>query len=322
MTVNLKDVFLAHNRMQGIVKRTPCDYSPELSQLTKGEVYLKCENYQITGSFKLRGALSKMAALTDEEKERGVITASAGNHAQGVAYVARSLGIDAKVVIPENGSKTKIENCRRMGANVVLAGQDYDGSEIKAWEIAKEEERTYVHAFDDPLIWAGQGTVALEMLQDVPTLDNLLVPAGGGGLIVGIAMAAKAINPEIKVYAIQPETSIPWYASFKNGVYTKVETFDSLADGLTGDISPSMVPTFNKIIDDVAIVTEEEIAKGMVWLIDKHHMVVEGAGAVGVSLLLSDRLDVSGKKVGVVLSGCNVDTEVIKNVLQALPSCS
>jgi threonine dehydratase len=316
MNISLKDVFLAHKRMQGIVKRTPCDYSPELSRLTGGEIYLKCENYQLTGSFKLRGALSKMAALTDEEKERGVITASAGNHAQGVAYVSRSLGIDAKVVIPENGSKTKIDNCRRMGANVVLAGLDYDGSEVRAWEIAKEEERTYVHAFDDPLIWAGQGTVALEMLQDVPALDILLVPAGGGGLIVGIAMAAKAINPEIKVYAIQPETSIPWYASFKNGVYTHVETFDSLADGLTGDISPSMVPLFNTVIDDVFIVTEEEIAKGMVWLIDKHHMVVEGAGVVGVSLLLSERLEVSNKNVGVVLSGCNVDTEVIKNVLK------
>ena len=318
MTIGLKDIFLAHKRMQGIVKRTPFDLSPVLSELTGGEIYLKCENYQTTGSFKLRGAVNKMSALTDEEKRRGVVTASAGNHAQGVAYVARSLGIDAKVVIPENGSKTKIANCRRMGANVVIAGRDYDGSEVRAWEIAGEEDRTYVHAFDDPLIWAGQGTISLEMLQDVPDLDILLVPAGGGGLITGMALAAKEIHPKIKVFAIQPETSIPWYTSFKNGVYTPVEMFDSLADGLTGDISPSMVPLFNQIIDDVFLVTEEEVAMGMYWLIHEQQMLVEGSGAVGVSLLLSKKealFDVTDKKVGIVLTGRNVDTEVIKDLL-------
>ena len=315
MKIGLKDFFLAHKRMQGIVKRTPFDLSYFLSEFTGGEVYLKCENYQITGSFKLRGAVNKMSALTHEERVRGVVTASAGNHAQGVAYVARSLGIDAKVVIPENGSKTKIANCRRMGANVLIAGRDYDGSEVKAWEIAGEEGRTYVHAFDDPLIWAGQGTISLEMLQDVPDLDILLVPAGGGGLITGVALAAKEINPGIKVFAIQPETSTPWYTSFKNGVYTQVEMFDSLADGLTGDISPSMVPLFNQIVDDVFLVTEEEVAQGMLWLIREQQMLVEGSGAVGISLLLSKRLDVSNKKVGIVLSGRNVDTEVIKDIL-------
>ena len=313
--INLKDIFLAHKRMEGIVRRTPCDFSPVLSEITGGEIYLKCENYQTTGSFKLRGAVNKMAALTEEERARGVVTASAGNHAQGVAYVSRQLGIDAKVVIPENGSKTKIENCRRMGANVLIAGRDYDGSEKRAWEIVTEEGRTYVHAFDDPLIWAGQGTAALEMLQDVPDLDVLLIPAGGGGLITGMAIAAKEINPKIKIYAIQPETSTPWHASFKNGSYTHVEMFDSLADGLTGDISPSMVPLFNQIVDDVFIVTEAEVARGMFWLISQQQMLVEGSGAVGVSLLLSKRLDVSNQKVGLILTGRNLDTEVIKDIL-------
>jgi len=313
MEINLKTIFEAHQKMHGIVKRTPFDLSPLLSE--QGQVYLKCENYQTTGSFKLRGAVTKMLALSEEEKARGVVTASAGNHAQGVAYVAKKLGINAKIVIPENGSKTKIENTRRMGANVVIAGRDYDGSEEKAWEICKKEGRTYVHAFNDPYIWSGQGTVGLEMLQDVPDLDIILVPAGGGGLIRGVAEATKSINPAIKVYAIQPETSTPWYTSFKNGKYTHVEMFDSLADGLTGDIAPDMVPDFNRLIDDVFLVTEEEVAKGMYWLIKQQHMLVEGSGAVGVSLLLEKKLDISGKKVGVVLSGSNVDISIVKNIL-------
>ncbi|MDL2294041.1 pyridoxal-phosphate dependent enzyme [Ruminococcaceae bacterium OttesenSCG-928-D13] len=315
MDIGLKEILTAHQKMQGIVKRTPFDASPILSEVTGGEVWLKCENYQTTGSFKLRGAVSRMTTLTDEEKARGVVTASAGNHAQGVAYVARRLGIDAKIVIPENGSKTKIENTRRMGANVVIAGRDYDASEAKAWEISKEEGRTYVHAFNDPYIWAGQGTVGLEMMQDAPDLDIVLVPAGGGGLIRGIATAVKAINPAVKVIAIQPETSTPWYTSFKNGAYTHVEMFDSLADGLTGDIAPEMVPRFNELIDEVYLVSEEEVAKGMFWLAKQQHMLVEGSGAVGVSLLLEGKLDVKGKKVGVVLTGSNVDTKIVKDIL-------
>jgi len=315
MDFNIKSIYEAHQKIRDIVKRTPFDYSPQLSNLAGGEVYLKCENYQTTGSFKLRGAVNKMLTLTSEEKARGVVTASAGNHAQGVAYVAQKLGIDAKIVIPKNGSKTKIENTKRMGANVVIAGEDYDGSEAKAWVISNEEGRTYVHAFNDAYIWAGQGTVGLEMLQDIPDLDIILVPAGGGGLIRGVAEAVKSINPSIKVYGIQPETSTPWYTSFKNGCYTHVKMFDSLADGLTGDIAPEMVPDFNRLIDDVFLVTEKEIAKAMYWLIKHQHILVEGSASVGVSLLLDNKLDVSGKKVGIILTGCNVDTKVVKDIL-------
>jgi len=315
MDIDLKAVFEAYKKMHGVVKRTPFDFSPLLSELAGGDIYFKCENYQTTGSFKLRGAVNKMLALSDEEKSRGVVTASAGNHAQGVAYVARKLGIDAKIVIPENGSKTKIESTRRMGANVVIAGRDYDGSEAKAWEISKTEGRTYVHAFNDPYIWAGQGTVGLEMMQDIPDLDMVLVPAGGGGLIRGVAEVVKGINPNTKIYGIQPETSTPWYTSFKQGTYTHVEMFDSLADGLTGDIAPEMVPDFNRLVDDVFLVTEGEVAEGMYWLMKQQHMLVEGSGAVGVSLLLNKKLDVAGKKVGVILTGCNVDTKVVKDIL-------
>jgi len=315
MNINLKTILEAHQKMQGIVKRTPFDLSPLLSERFGAKVYLKCENYQTTGSFKLRGAVNKMLTLTSEEKARGVVTASAGNHAQGVAYVAQKLGIDAKTVIPKNGSKTKIENTKRMGANVVIAGEDYDGSEAKAWEISSAEGRTYVHAFNDPHIWAGQGTVGLEMLQDIPDLDLILVPAGGGGLIRGVAEAVKAINPSIKVYGIQPETSTPWYTSFKKGCYTHVEMFDSLADGLTGDIAPEMVPHVVSMIDDVFLVTENEIAQAMYWLIKHQHMLVEGSASVGVALLLENKLDIANKKVGIILTGCNVDAAIVKNIL-------
>jgi threonine dehydratase len=315
MDINLADIFEARQKLRGRVKRTPLDFSPLLSELTGGQIYFKCENLQTTGSFKLRGAFNKMLALTDEEKAKGVVTASAGNHAQGVAYVANLLGIDAKIVIPENGAKTKIEATRRMGANVIIAGRGYDGSEVKAWEISKTESRTYVHAFDDPFIWAGQGTAGLEVMEDLPDLDIMLIPAGGGGLFRGAATVIKAINPKVKVYAIQPETSTLWHASFKNGKYTRVEIFDSLADGLTGDISPGMVPAFNRLADDVFIVKEEDIAFAMHWLIDAHHMLVEGAGAVGAALLLSGGIDVSGKKVGTILTGCNADTKIVKGIL-------
>ena len=315
MSVNLKDILKAKQNVEKIAKRTPFEYSPILSELTGGQVYFKCENYQTTGSFKLRGAANKMASLSEEEKSYGVVTASAGNHAQGVAYVAKLLGIDAKIVIPENGSKTKIENTRRLGANVVIAGKDYDESEVKAWEICKEENRTYVHAFDDPLIWAGQGTAGLEIMEDAADLDAVLIPAGGGGLFFGVASAIHAVNPETKIYAIQPANSTPWHASFKNGKYTPVEMFDSLADGLVGGIEASMVPEFNRLADDVFLVTEESIAGGMYWLMKHHRMIVEGSGAVGVSLLLDKALDISGKKVGIVLTGSNVDINIVKDIL-------
>ena len=314
MAVNLKDILQAKQKIEKFVKRTPFEYSPLLSELTGGQVYLKCENYQATGSFKLRGAANKMVSLSDEEKSCGVVTASAGNHAQGVAYVAKLLGISAKIVIPESGSKTKIESTKRMGANVVISGKDYDESEVKAWEICKDEKRTYVHAFNDPLIWAGQGTVGLEMMEDIADLDAVLVPAGGGGLFLGVASAVNAINPETKVYAIQPKNSPPWYASFKNGKHTAVEMFDSLADGLVGGIEASMVPEFNRLAEDVFLVSEQSIAEGMYWIMKHYRMIVEGSGTVGVSLLLDKELDLTGKKIGVILTGSNVDIDVVKDI--------
>ena len=315
MDIGLKEILEAQRTIQGKVQRTPFVLSPMLSDLTKGKIYFKCENYQTTGSFKLRGALNKMMALTEREKACGVVTASAGNHAQGVAFAAQKFCINAKIVIPENGSKTKIENTRCMGANVVIAGRDYDESEEKAWIISKEEGRIYVHAFNDPHIWAGQGTIGLEMVQDIPDLDIILIPAGGGGLFRGVATAVKSINPNIEVYAVQPETSTPWYTAFKNGAYTRVKMFDSLADGLTGDIAADMVPDFNRLADDVLLVTEEEIAKGMYWLIKQQHMIVEGSGAVGVSVLINKKLNAADKKVGIILTGCNVDAKIIKDIL-------
>lgn len=316
MSIQLTDIWQARNNIQHIIKKTPMDVSPLLSDMIGGEVFLKAECLQTTGSFKLRGAANKMMSLTEEQRQRGVVTASAGNHAQGVGYVSRLLGIDATIVIPENGSKTKIENTRRLGANVVLHGNLYDESEAKSYEIEKSEGKTYVHAFCDPWIIAGQGTVGLEMLEACPDLEVLLVPAGGGGLITGIATAAKTINPKIQVYGFQPETSCPWYEAKKQGIYVKVPFGDSYADGLVGDIAPEMVPEFNCLVDDVILLSEAEIGRAMSFLIKQHRLIVEGSGAVGVAAILENKLNLAGKKVGVVLSGSNVDSKVIQEVLQ------
>lgn len=315
MNISLLDIIKAKEIMKSVAKETPFEFSPVLSESSKGEVFLKLENLQRTGSFKIRGAMNKISSLTKEEIKKGIVTASAGNHAQGVAYVSKMLGIHATIVIPESAPLTKIENTKRYGVEVVLKGKDYDDSERIAHEIEKDFGKTYVHAFNDPYIIAGQGTVGYEMLIEQPDLDMILVPAGGGGLISGIARAAKFINPSIKVIGIQPQTSPPWYAAHKNKKYVKVDMYDSLADGLTGDIYPDMVEDFNKYVDDVILVDEDAIGKALYWLIKHHHQIAEGSSVVGIAAILDKRINVEGKKVGVVVTGSNIDSEKIKHIL-------
>lgn len=315
MEIKLIDILKASDNIKGIVRKTPLEYSYHLSKLTDANIYLKLENQQKTGSFKLRGATNKIKSLTKEEMKKGVVTASAGNHAQGVAYVSNMLDIDAKIVVPTTAPKTKIESTKRLGANVIVHGKDYDGSEEYAYEIEKNEDRTFVHAFNDPKIIAGQGTIGLELLDDNKDLDIVLVPAGGGGLISGIARACKYIKPDIKIIAIQPEVSKPWYEAFKNKKYTKIEMFDSLADGLVGDIHADMVDDFNKYVDDVVLVSEDSIKKALYYLIDKHHQIAEGSSVVGIAALLDNKIDVKGKNIATIITGCNIDTIKVKEII-------
>ncbi len=315
MAIKLIDVMGAEKRISKYIQRTPMEYSPKLSAELDAEIYLKLECRQTTGSFKLRGAANKLLQLTEEEKAAGAVTASAGNHAQGVAYMSRELQLDTTIVIPESAPLTKIENTKRFGVNVVVQGKDYDDSERIAHELEKESGRTYVHAFDDPMIMAGQGTVGLEMLEDVSDLDVVIVPVGGGGLMTGVATAVKGINPAAKVVGVQPEVSKPWYEAFHQKKYVLEEFGDSWADGLTGDISPSMIDDFNAVVDDMVLVDEEAIQAAIYYMIDKHHQIVEGSGVAGIAALQSGKIDVKGKKVGIVVTGSNLDTKRVKIIV-------
>ncbi|MGL4858514.1 MAG: threonine ammonia-lyase [Enterobacteriaceae bacterium] len=298
MHLTLKEILQAQQSISAVILNTPLEYSPVLSELTGAKVHMKLENTQFTGSFKIRGASHKIACLSEQERKKGIVTASAGNHALAVAYVAQKLGIDSKVVIPANGAQVKIEGTRRLGANVVLQGSSYDESEQAAHEIEAAEGRVYVHAFDDPQVIAGQGTIGVEIMMAQPDLDILLVPAGGGGLVCGIATAAKQFNPAIKVIAVQPQNSQPWLASFREKSYVKIETHASLADGLAGDISPNLVADFVRLVDDVLVVSEESIARAIFWYLDNHKTLVEGSGAVVIAALLDQQMDVAGYLCG------------------------
>jgi threonine dehydratase len=313
--VKLLDIIKAKDNIKNVIRETPLVYSPVLSDYGKGSVYLKLECHQKTGSFKLRGAANKMKSLSTEEKEKGVITASAGNHAQGVAFIARELGVDATIIIPENAPLTKIENTKRYGVNVVVEGKDYDESEKIAHLIEKEKDKTFVHPYSDPFTIAGQGTVGLEMIMSNPELDTIIVPAGGGGLITGIATAAKAINPNIRIIGVQPENSPVWYESFKNKKHMDVEYSDSLADGLVGEISESMVDDFVKLVDEVVLVSEDAIRNSIKWLMENHHIIAEGSSVVGLAAIQEEKINIEGKNVGIVISGSNIDLQVIAEIL-------
>jgi threonine dehydratase len=273
------------------------------------------EALQTTGSFKLRGAFTKLFSLTNEEREKGVITASAGNHAQGVAYASSHLHISALIVVPKTAPETKKAGIRRYGAELVEFGDNYDEAEAHAYELAKATGRTFVHAFEDNKIIAGQGTVGLEILLEQPDFDTLVVPAGGGGLICGVAVAAKAINPAIRVIGVQSHASPPWYYSFKEKKLVDVTYEDSLADGLHGGITQGNLDLALQVVDDIVLVTEEEIAHAMYWLSKEHHYMVEGSGAIGVAALLHGYLDLAGQKVCTILSGSNVDAGKLARII-------
>lgn len=315
MLIQLTDILGARKRIDSFIRKTPFEYSPKLSESLNAEVYLKLESCQITGSFKLRGAANKILQLTKEEKSAGIITASAGNHAQGVAYMAKALNVDTVIVIPESAPETKIENTKRYGVTVIVKGKDYDDSERIAHEMEKQTGRTYIHAYDDPMIMAGQGTVGLEMLQEESNLDMVIVPVGGGGLMTGVATAVKGINPNIKVIGVQPQVSKPWFEAFYQKKYIKEVFGDSWADGLTGDINATMIDDFNAVVDDMVLVDEESIQQSIFYMIDKHHLIVEGSGVAGIAALASGKIEAKGKKVGIVVTGSNFDTKRVKIIV-------
>ncbi len=319
MPFTLADVRAAHDRVRPSVVRTPTLHSKTLSEITGAEVWLKFENLQFTAAYKERGALNKLLQLGDNARKNGVIAASAGNHAQGLAYHGGRLGIPVTIVMPVSTPIVKVQQTRSHGAEVVLIGDDFDTAFAHACTLEKERGLTFVHPFDDPDIMAGQGTVAIEMLEDAPDLDMIIVPVGGGGLVSGIAVAAKGVKPDIKVIGVQSNRYPAMYC-IKTGQSIEGGG-DTLAEGIAvkvpGAISRQVVV---ELVDEMRIVSEAIIEEAISLLLDVEKTVVEGAGAAGLATLLPAkngvfRPEFEGKKVGVILTGGNIDPRFLANVI-------
>jgi threonine dehydratase len=315
--LELSDVLDARVRVEETARRTPLDYSHTFSDMTGAEVHLKLETFQRTGSFKIRGATNHVKTLSDEEKAAGVVTASAGNHAQGVALAATKSGVDSTIVMPENAPISKIKATRDYGATVELSGDDYDEAAERAHEIEREEGRTYVHAFDDEMVMAGQGTIGLEIIEDLPELDTAVVPIGGGGLIAGIATAIKEQKPEARVVGVQAEGASSAAESLRKGEVTQLDSVDTIADGIaTRSVGEQTFEVIEQRVDEVVTVSDSEIAVALTYLLERAKTLVEGAGAVALAALLSGAFDYEEDEVIVpALCGGNIDMNTLTTVI-------
>ena len=314
LPVTLADVQAAAEIIDGDVVRTPLSHSRTLSAITGAEVWVKFENQQFTAAFKERGALNKLTKLTDEQKKRGVIAASAGNHSQGVSYHARRLGIPATIVMAKTTPFNKVQHTRDHGARVLLEGMIFDEAKQYATELGEREDLTFIHPFDDTDIIAGQGTIGLEMLEQNPDLDTLVVPIGGGGLISGIAIAAKAQKPDIKIIGVEAAMYPGMYAIL-HGRAPKAGGA-TIAEGIAvKDVGEITREICKKLVDDVVLVEEEHLERAITLFVDIEKTVAEGAGAAGLAALLAHPSRFYGRKVGVVLCGGNIDTRLLASVL-------
>ena len=316
--LDLQQIKTAYERVQGVVHRTPFSYAPILSQISGYEVYLKKENLQRTGAFKLRGAFNRIASLVEQGDKGGVVAASAGNHAQGVAFAAKHFGIDATIIMPESTPLTKVQGVREFGANVILHGSNYDEAYAYAVTFGEENNYTFVHPFTDEEVMAGQGTIALEMLEEVPDLDAMIVPVGGGGLISGMSVATKALKPEMKIIAVSAEGAPAMKNSYDAGQPLDTTSVRTIADGIAvRDTSPVTLAYILKNVDSFESVCEDEIASAILFLLEKQKVLVEGAGSVGVAALMHQKIDLpKGSKVGIVLSGGNIDVTMLSLIIE------
>ncbi|MCJ8342048.1 MAG: threonine ammonia-lyase [Cetobacterium sp.] len=312
----LEDIKRAQEVIKDSIKRTPVVECPLLNNITGNEVFLKLENLQKTGSFKIRGALNKIANLTEQEKKNGVIASSAGNHAQGVALGAAAQGIKATIVMPATAPMAKVAATRSYGAEVVLEGSVYDDAYKKACEIQKETGATFLHPFDDKFVMAGQGTIGLEILEDIPNIDVVIVPIGGGGILSGISKALKSINPKIKVIGVESANAASMKEAIERNEVCEICSKPTIADGIAVRKAGSL--TFEIIrenVDDIVTVTEDEIARAILFLMERSKVVAEGAGATPVAALLAGKIDVKDKKVCAVISGGNIDINLVERIM-------
>ncbi|MDZ4740199.1 MAG: threonine ammonia-lyase [Alphaproteobacteria bacterium] len=314
MPVTLEDIKQAAALIKGAVERTPCHRSRTLSQLTGADVYLKFENLQFTASFKERGAVNKLTSLTPEERRRGVIAMSAGNHAQGVAYHATRLGIPSTIVMPETTPYVKVKYTLAHGARVIQKGMTLADCDHIAHEIAAKEGLVFVHPYDDDKIIAGTGTVALEMLEDFPEIDTLVVPVGGGGLIAGMAIAARAMKPGVRMVGVETRLFPSMYNALKHG--NEPIGGRTIAEGIAvKNVGAKTTEICGRLLDDVLLVSEESIERAIALLLAIEKSVVEGAGAAGFAAMLQHPEQFAGRKVGLVLCGGNIDPRLLSNVI-------
>ena len=315
--VTIADIWEAHKLLKPHLHHTPLAASRTLYDITGAEVYLKAENMQRSGSFKVRGASYKLSRLSEEEYRRGVIAASAGNHAQGVAIAAAQYKIPCTIVMPETAPLVKVMATQGYGARVVLHGFNYDDAYQRCLELQEETGATFVHAFDDPDVIAGQGTLGLEMLSDLPDADAIVVPIGGGGLIAGIAIAARALRPNITIIGVQAAGASSCRTSLDAGELCTLPTITTIADGIAvkrpGELTFSLI---QRLVDDVILVNDEEIIAAVLLLMERNKLLVEGAGAAGVAALLSGTLELKGKKVIVPLTGGNIDINLVGRFIE------
>jgi threonine dehydratase len=315
--IEVADIREAGKRLAGIVAETPCSYSETLSSLTGARVHVKLENLQMTGSFKERGAANLLLQLTPAERRRGVVTASAGNHGLAVSYHAARLGISAVIVMPEWAPLAKVTAARRHGAEVVLHGENFDEAYVRAREIETARSLVFVHPFDDHRVIAGQGTIGLELIAQVPGLDAVLVPVGGGGLIGGVAVAVKTERPDVAVIGVQAHEVAAMTAALAAGDRVTVPAATTIADGIAvRRVGAHTFDLARRHVDRLVTVTEEEIANAILLLLEIEKTVVEGAGAVALAALANRRVSLEGKTVALVVSGGNIDVNVISRVIE------
>ena len=313
--LTLDNVYRASYALKNVVRKTDVIHAPKLCP--EADLYLKTENLQITGSFKVRGSYYKMSRLSDEEKARGVIACSAGNHAQGVALSAKRNGIKAVICLPDGAPISKVEATKSYGAEVCLVEGVYDDAYKKALQLRDEKGYTFIHPFDDEDVIAGQGTIALELMEQISDMDAVIVPIGGGGLISGIAYTIKMIKPDVKVYGVQAQGAPSMLQSVKNQQIEELDGVSTIADGIAVKKPGSL--TFDicsKYVDDIVTVSDDEISAAILALMEQHKLVTEGAGAVAVAAAMFGKVDIKGKKTVCLLSGGNIDVTILSRVIR------
>mgnify|MGYP003924441487 CR=1 FL=1 len=317
MMLTLTDIEQARAKMQGVVHQTPLEHSQTFSRLSGNDVYMKLENLQKTGSFKVRGSFNKIMSLTDEERSRGVIAASAGNHAQGVAYASGMLHIPCTIVMPKGAPLSKIEATKSYGAEVVLHGDVFDESLEYALELQRERGMTFVHPFDDLAVMAGQGTIGLELVEQLPDVDVVLCPVGGGGLLAGLAFTLKQLKPSIEVYGVESSACPGMTAALRHKQPVAIAASDTIADGIAvkkpGNITYQYIEQY---VNGVVCVEEAEISRTMLYLLERNKLLVEGSAACPLAALLYQKLPFRDKKVAAILSGGNVDVTLISRIIE------